>query len=683
MPITTILLITLAALFALGFVFFKYFWKVKNTATSIWFLAAFRFISIFVILLLLINPTITILNLEIEKPNLFIAVDQSASIDHLGVNDSVKKVVEKFETNQHLQDKFSIQTYGFGKELEITEGDSMNFDKQQTNISGALRDLSKMGERQRSVIVLLSDGNQTIGEDYQYFKAGGSSAILPVIAGDTTTKIDLSITNLNVNKYAFLNNRFPVEVIVNYSGKSTQKATFEIGSGNATLYSQKLEFGPGKNSEVITTTLPANSIGTRVYEARLTPLEGENNLVNNISRFGITVVDEKTSVLILAGVSHPDLGVIKKSIEQNEQREATIEYLPDFDLKTLKDYQLVILYQPNSIFKTVWDSLKKDSQNFLVITGLQTDWNLVNEQQSFFEKDYVNQPQEVFGLYNKNYSRFQFEDIDFSKFPPLTDAFGSFEFNNSVVDALLYQQIEGILTTVPLLLTLEVNSAKQGYLFGEGLWKWRAQSFVDKGSFESFDDFFGKLVQFLSASQKRDRLTFEAESFYPENSEVLISARYYDETYQFDPSGELFISIKDTTNKDQTEQQAQMLLNNNRYEVILDNLPAGDYQFEIRERSSGISRIGSFTIIEYNIEQHFSSANLGKMKMLAENNSSTLYFLNNPDSLIQDLLEDSRYTTLQKSREKAVSLISWKILLFLLILSLGAEWFTRKYFGLI
>lgn len=680
MSLTTIFLITLAALFALGFVFFKYFRGNRKPGSSTWFLAIFRFISIFLILLLLINPAIKQLELEVRKPDLFIAVDQSASMEHLEVNDSVLELKNYLINHPELQERFNLRSYGFGKEITPLEGDTIKFNRQQTDISRALRDLSKLNKRDLSAIILLTDGNQTVGEDYRFWKPG-NVAVFPVIAGDTTTRTDLAIANLNVNKYAFLENRFPVEAILNYTGQNPVQTSFRIKLGNSVLFSEDINFDENKNSAVITSTLPASGLGTKIYEAEIVPVEGERNLVNNTTRFGIEIIDERTSVLILTDVPHPDLGMFKKSIEQNKQREATIAYLRDSQSLDLNEYQLIILYQPNNRFKAAFDEIRESGLNYLLVTGMKTNWNFLNSVQSDFSKDFSYQPQEVFPVYNPNYSRFRFENIGFASFPPLLDAFGVLEFQNEASNILLYQRIEGIATQDPLLVTFESGSAKRGVLFGENIWQWRAHSFVENGSFENFDNFFGKLIQFLSATQRRDRLTFEAEPFYPENEEVVITARFYDETYQFNPEGELNIYLQNKTNGENLE--AQMLLTNSHYKVSIDNLQAGEYEFEIREEKSGLSRTGSFSIIEYNIEQQFSSANLNKMQTFADNVDTQLYFLNDRETLVSNLIQDGRFTAVQKSREKTLPLISWKFLLFLLILSLSAEWFTRKYFGLI
>ena len=58
-----------------------------------------------------------------------------------------------------------------------------------------------------------------------------------------------------------------------------------------------------------------------------------------------------------------------------------------------------------------------------------------------------------------------------------------------------------------------------------------------------------------------------------------------------------------------------------------------------------------------------------------------LYYLNNTTDLESDLIEDSRFVSIQKSENKINSIIDWKWLLGVIILSLSIEWFIRKYNG--
>src|SRR5690606_24132268 len=95
-------------------------------------------------------------------------------------------------------------------------------------------------------------------------------------------------------------------------------------SGSAIVFSENLTFNKEHSSRLVTLTLPANTSGVHSYKAELKPLTNEKNTVNNIKNFAVEVIDRKTHVAIISDLIHPDLGTLKKAIESNEQRQASI-----------------------------------------------------------------------------------------------------------------------------------------------------------------------------------------------------------------------------------------------------------------------------------------------------------------------------------------------------------------------
>ena len=97
-------------------------------------------------------------------------------------------------------------------------------------------------------VILLSDGNQTIGNSYLYQSKFLSQAVFPVVIGDTTPYLDLKIQQLNVNKYTFLGNTFPVEIFVSYNGSRIIQSNLKIFSGASLLFDKPLQLSPESNS---------------------------------------------------------------------------------------------------------------------------------------------------------------------------------------------------------------------------------------------------------------------------------------------------------------------------------------------------------------------------------------------------------------------------------------------------
>jgi hypothetical protein len=75
-----------------------------------------------------------------------------------------------------------------------------------------------------------------------------------MILGDTIQYMDLKIQQLNVNKYAYLKNHFPVELIALYSGSSNIITQLKITSGNTAVFSQNISFSKTNASQVINLT---------------------------------------------------------------------------------------------------------------------------------------------------------------------------------------------------------------------------------------------------------------------------------------------------------------------------------------------------------------------------------------------------------------------------------------------
>ena len=220
MQTETIILIILAGISALAIALFQYAYKAKKTALRSVFIVL-RFISLFALLLLIINPKFEKVSFYNVKPNLVVAIDNSQSISHLNQDENTRNLAYRLSSNKELQEKFNLVFYDFGNELQAATLDSLSFTKPQTNISKAFNDLSQIYDQDVSPTILISDGNQTFGYDYEYDLKSYQQPVYPVILGDTITYTDVKIQQLNVNKYAYLKNKFPVEIIATYNGNST------------------------------------------------------------------------------------------------------------------------------------------------------------------------------------------------------------------------------------------------------------------------------------------------------------------------------------------------------------------------------------------------------------------------------------------------------------------------------
>lgn len=670
--------IILSGIIALFVALFQYLYKSKKKTFIYKLLTFLRFVSIFTILLLIINPQFEKVTFFSEKPNLILAVDNSESITFFNQEDSVKSVLTHLKNHEKLNEKFNIKTYTFNSNISELN-DSLSFSGQQTNIYNAFSKLSEVYKNSIAPIVLITDGNQTFGPDYPYFSKSYNQSIYPIVVGDTTTYSDLKIQQLNVNRYAFFKNKFPVEIFVTYSGTIPVRSKFKILHGNHTVFSKTLEFSKNNTSQIIKPTLGANNVGIQTYKAIIEPLSNEKNKINNTKNFAIEVIDQKTNIALVSSIKHPDIGALKTAIEQNDQRSVSILTPAEF-VNHPDNYQLLILYQPNRDFKAVYEIIKSLNLNVFTIAGTQTQWNTVNTFQSVIKQNITNQIEEFQPAFNSAYSTFIVDETHiFDNFPPLKTEFGKTVI--TVPEQIIaYKSIDGVQTTEPLLSTYEIHNQKFAFLNGEGIWRWRQQCFLDSKSFDAFDTFLGKLIQYLSSNQKRNRLNIDYESFYNGSEQIKLRAQFFNKNYELDTSASLEMFLKNVdTNQEKT---IPFVLKNSVFEIDLSGIAPGKYTFVVKNNNENISVSGVFEVLEYNAEQQFLNANVDKLKLIAQLTDGKSYFINDYQFLIEDLINNEKFATIQKSNKRIVPIIDWTILLAILVLSLSLEWFIRKYNGL-
>jgi hypothetical protein len=675
MTTNTILLLLLSIVIAGGLSYFQYFFKVKNHSKVNVFLAFLRFAAIFALLVLLINPIMTKNKLEITKTPLAIAVDNSSSIVALQSDKKVNELCQKLASNPALQEKFEIQSYQFDADLKPSN--QFDFKGTQTNLDAVAKNLKSINKNLNFPTVIITDGNQTTGNDYVY-RFDPQNKVYPLVVGDTTTFFDLKINQLNVNKYAFHKNKFPVEVFLQYAGDKTTTADFTIQQGNSVMVREKVIFSPSKKTATLNVLLPADKVGLQIFKAKISSNVKEKNTYNNSKNFAVEVIDQKSTIAIVSSINHPDIAALKRSIETNAQRKVIL--VKPNEISKLDDVAILVLYQPNTAFKGIFDNAKLASTNTFIITGTATDFNFLNQQQNSLVFKMSGQKEDYLASFESQFNLFAIDDIGFENFPPVQNLFGTVT-TNGTVSVLLSSKIRNVATNAPLLAFAENQAKRMAFLLGENSWKWRMQSHIDNQSFEKYDFFVDKIIQYLASTTAKKSLVVEHENFYNSGEAIVINAQYFNKNYEFDDKARLTIKVTNTETK-QTKNY-DLLKGNNSFSVNLDGLVAGKYNFTVKELNTNTVYSSHFEILDFDIEKQFVNPDVQKLKQLALQTNGKAFFENQLDNLVQMLLENKEYKSIEKNISTKTPLIDWVWLLILIAALLTTEWFVRKFNGLL
>ncbi|WP_224490502.1 vWA domain-containing protein [Robertkochia flava] len=673
---TTYLLIITS--FILSFTI-AYLWYRDGMSRGRVFLLFFvlRGLALWGLALLLINPVIRKYTLVTEKPSLNILVDNSASMAYLEDPESIKQGLETLQNDKDIREMFDVRTYLFDQELYTTDT-TPGFNGGKTNIARAFQRLKNLEGPERSATVLISDGNSTYGGDYQYNSSGISGPVYTLSVGDTTTYEDLFIERINVNRYAYLNNKFPVEVFVGYDGQNKTTAEVEILGNNRVLARKRITIEPGVARPAEHFELEAEASGVKKFKVSISELPVEKNTDNNRSTFAVEVIDQRNRIALVSEIMHPDLGSLKHILESSNQR--SVEILSPAQVENATEFDLYILYQPGDSFTSLFKTLEEGKINYWLIGGEATDWRVVNENQNVFTREVTYTAEEVTGQLNPGFGAFQAVDPGVEGYPPLNSLLGDFILHGAF-ETLIYKTISGIYADRPLLFTSETNEQRIAVLDATGIWKWRLWHYNQNESFESYDEYWNKLIQFLSSGIKKERLSVSYDPLYYANSTVRLIAGYYDKNFEFDAGERLELALK---HQDSSRVRSiPFRAGENNYEAVLSGLPPGQYDFSIRVPSQNLSRSGQFTVLEYEVEKQFVNTDDSRMKHLAEITGGKMTRLGMLPQLIEELKSNTALKPVQKRRENIVPLLEWQWLLFTIALLFAIEWFTRKYNGLI
>src|SRR5690606_19585253 len=255
----TVLLIILSALAAAALVWFQYYHKDPKKGSTKALLAVLRFIAVFCGLLLLINPKFVEREHYLERADLILLVDRSTSMDRAITEGDLSELVKKFDSDPRLGKRFNIHRFDFGGTL--LQSDPLEADRGNTDIANALSKANGLFLQGSKALVLLSDGNQTLGRDYEYLSLEGHPSVHPVVLGDTTRYEDISIGLLNANTYAFLGNKFPVEASIRYQGTGKVSRNVTLSMDGKRAPRQRVDLDGQKNVQTLHFLLEAPRVG--------------------------------------------------------------------------------------------------------------------------------------------------------------------------------------------------------------------------------------------------------------------------------------------------------------------------------------------------------------------------------------------------------------------------------------
>ncbi len=318
-PVISIWFIILLGLAGAVLSYLSYQKTQKNKA--IWTALSLRFITVILFILLLLNPVFSIRE-EIQiKPRLGILVDQSES---LTIKNGRYQGEETFlNVVNPLQDVdtslVSVQLFTFGSAFkQASTSTEWSLTQNQTLLQDALVNVVDP-ELAINEILLITDGNQTSGNDPIYLLNQQEQPIHVIALGDTLQMKDYKVSGVQLPKR--LQENVPSQVIIAIQAEAlteNKNIGLQVIKNGKSIQRKSILLRVNQPQVLDTLQILSEKEGSDRWEIQLEAQSDELIKQNNRIAFTTQTINPSTTILHLAFGIHPDAKIVKSVLLEAE-----------------------------------------------------------------------------------------------------------------------------------------------------------------------------------------------------------------------------------------------------------------------------------------------------------------------------------------------------------------------------
>lgn len=656
-------------------------------------LAGLRFSAYFLLFLLLLNPVLRHAEYLTLRPVVALVADNSLSIQHSNAGKDTTAMREALAVlRSKLSERFEISNWLAGNKLRKAE--RPDFSDASTNLAEAISGLSGRKAPERlAAVVLLSDGLYNDGSNPVFEAAQADHPWFTLSLGDSSRKRDAVLEQVQANALCYKGDR--IQLIASILAEDLQGEPMNIkweqisSKGNELLSSKIIPVTARQFKISVSEFAEAREAGLMHLRLTVMPMKGEWSLRNNSRDIFIEVLDNRQKILLAGHSPHPDLSALKSALDINKNYAVEVSISQELEQKNPADYSMIVLHQlpAGREYPAVFmGRLSATSRPCWYILGSQSpsssgrgtstcsSYNLNWEQFNFAQA----------GL-NPEFALFRLPEgaaALMASCPPLACGFGKYD-QTAKSEVLLWQKVNQVLTDYPLLSFCSSGSSRQALLMGEGLWKWRMQDVRSSGNQNTFNGIIQAVVQYLAS--KDDPRPFRLRPVSPlitEGMELTFSAELYNASRQAVTSPEIEMVLTDSSGR---ERKFRFAKGADSYALNTGALPSGSYRYTAKTRlgDQNYSAFGEVQIKPSQLEFGRSRADFDLLQELSGRTAALSFPVQEAAKLADSILSRISQKPFMEEQITVSGLIDESWLMLAVALLLTAEWFVRKWFGIL
>lgn len=671
------LTLILFAIISIGLSLYLYY---KNELPKITkaVLITLRAVSLFLMLMLLLNPFIEYFKSLSEKPPNIVLIDRSFST---GITNNETAISNSIREITKSGDDFKLYTYGSRLIQEVSEPftDTTVYNKYSTNLASTLDDIKDLNFEKINSISIISDGLINEGNNLLQVARSLRSPIHYKLTGDTAQRKDLVLRRVLFNKRQFISSTAKVFVEIN-SYNTDKEIKINLYENNTKIRTASVLVNSSMYEYETTFDVSSSVAGIKKYRIEIEPEPGEVTEINNNEIFYINYADNIVKMLVIAGSPSYDLSALKQTLNRSENikydtrvQKSAAEYyegaLPNFS-----DYDIITLIGIPNKFTS------KESTD-LIISGIKKSRNSLfffNSSDVFFDR--INEFKEVLPFaFNETGKREIKGNVFFTpnklyndteslrKLKTLPPAY----FYTGAFSARPNSTILGLMNSEPAVVVDNSSEIRAAAFLGYGFYEWNLRP---NGSYEYLQSIMSGFISLCIDENSHDKFTIKTNKDCFAVSEPIYFTSVYKE---LDAANKYNVKLN-VSNQSSSYELELSQTGENVFQGDMKYFEKGDYNVKAdlyENNTIKYSITTRFSVDEPFNEYKETKANDNLLKEIA-NITGGVNLSGRNSSDIEKLYVSKDDNTETYPNKTLLRNSIWYLIFILLLLSI--EWFIRK-----
>ncbi len=331
-------------------------------------LAVMRGAALACLIVLLMEPVLSLVRTSRERPVVAVLLDASRS---MAIDDGTAGAVRGEEAVALLDEivlpragrDAEIAAFTFAGSLEplATERQAINgpveFTGEITDIASAFDVLRReLAGRNLGAVVIATDGATNVGASPYDAGVRLGVPVFTLGVGESDAGMDIAVREATTNRVSYSGESLPIRVRVSSFGFADGEAAVELREGNDLLDTSTFALSRTGEESEITFRVTPDRPGIHRYSVSVPPVRGERLTANN-TRVAVTdVVKGRIRVLLAAPRPSHDLSFLRREYERDpnveldvlvgSERAGVLVGAAPASLEELTRYDLVVIVEP-------------------------------------------------------------------------------------------------------------------------------------------------------------------------------------------------------------------------------------------------------------------------------------------------------------------------------------------------